>query len=442
MQRNRMNENALQIGIFGTFDVKNYGDLLFPLIAETELAQRLGAINLHRFSYTSKTLPDWPYPVTSLLELPAKVNGLDGILVGGGDIIRFDKEIAPSYEPPNDTIHHPTGYWLLPMLLALKLNIPLAWNAPGVWKAIPSGAEPLMKLIIEGSDYVAVRDEASMQRLRPFANEAKVHIVPDTAWGLATLRDIKVPTPAFRELCTTYKLNKPYIIIQANEKLRDVACYIGAHPHLFQDYQLVVLPIGAIFGENSHMFTEIGLDAIRLPNDIKPLLTAEIIKHASAVVAVSLHLSISTLASGGTLFRPDSAFNDKYGTLSKFQNVFAFRRPDDIHPRLFVKHAERANLSTDLQEVLAKLSQHWDNVAAAFLNPRDPVSRQQALNDFQSAMPHFMEGDWLSRYASTMNEFSIEETPQQLNNTFYKRVMNRTKVPLRAVKRWFIGNRI
>ena len=43
-----------EIGIVGTFDVQNFGDLLFPLIAERELESRLGPIKLHRFSYHAK----------------------------------------------------------------------------------------------------------------------------------------------------------------------------------------------------------------------------------------------------------------------------------------------------------------------------------------------------------------------------------------------------
>ena len=38
-----MGERQWEIGICGTFDVANYGDLLFPLIAESELTERLGA---------------------------------------------------------------------------------------------------------------------------------------------------------------------------------------------------------------------------------------------------------------------------------------------------------------------------------------------------------------------------------------------------------------
>lgn len=35
-----MRGRGYQVGVVGTFDVENYGDLLFPLIAREELAER------------------------------------------------------------------------------------------------------------------------------------------------------------------------------------------------------------------------------------------------------------------------------------------------------------------------------------------------------------------------------------------------------------------
>ena len=89
-----MRDRALQIGLFGTFDLENYGDLLFPLIAEAELRERLGTVTLHRFSYNARTPPDWPYTITSLTELPRMGGHLDGVLIGGGFIVRFGKTIV------------------------------------------------------------------------------------------------------------------------------------------------------------------------------------------------------------------------------------------------------------------------------------------------------------------------------------------------------------
>src|SRR5262245_45755319 len=127
-----MENNTWEIGLTGTFDVENYGDLLFPILAEAELTERLGPLRLHRFSYHSKNTPDWPFEVMSLTELPRLATRLDAMLIGGGFIIRFDKEVAAGYGPPVPSIHHPTGYWLTPALIALQHGIPVIWNAPGM----------------------------------------------------------------------------------------------------------------------------------------------------------------------------------------------------------------------------------------------------------------------------------------------------------------------
>jgi lipopolysaccharide transport system ATP-binding protein len=150
-----------QIGICGTFDVENYGDLLFPLIAEVELQERLGPITLHKYSYRQKSPPAWHYHVNSLTELPQMIRQMDGMIIGGGDLIRFDKGIAPGYIPPSSAIHHPTGFWLTPMLIAAQAGCPVVWNAPGVYLEIPVWAKPLVELAISLSSYVNVRNNAS-----------------------------------------------------------------------------------------------------------------------------------------------------------------------------------------------------------------------------------------------------------------------------------------
>src|SRR4051812_41564171 len=97
-----------QIGICGTFDLENFGDLLFPLLAEEALTRRLGPIRLRRFSYRRMTVPSWMYDVEPASALPEAIHELDAMLIGGGFLIRFDKDVAPAYQPDLPAIHHPT----------------------------------------------------------------------------------------------------------------------------------------------------------------------------------------------------------------------------------------------------------------------------------------------------------------------------------------------
>jgi hypothetical protein len=97
----------------GTFDVKNYGDMMFPIVLRHELEKRIPNLEVECFSYYAKEPPDWPYPVTSLTRLREVVQCFDGVVIGGGHLVRFDKDVAPGYVPPSPDLHHPTSYWLL-----------------------------------------------------------------------------------------------------------------------------------------------------------------------------------------------------------------------------------------------------------------------------------------------------------------------------------------
>ena len=183
--------------------MKSYGDLLFPLIAEPEVSERLGAVTLHRFSDHCQTPPEWPYAVTSVTALPDMIHRLDGLLIGGGFIVRFDKEVAVGYGPPAPEIHHPTGYWLTPALLALQHDVPVIWNAPGTdARPIPEWANPLLTAVLDLSRYIAVRDEPSRLALQRLT-ASPVTVVPDTAFGglPRLLNFADPPSPEFRHLC-------------------------------------------------------------------------------------------------------------------------------------------------------------------------------------------------------------------------------------------------
>ena len=162
-----------RIGIVGTFDVMNFGDLLFPLLAEHELRERLGDATVTAYSHRELAPPAWPYPVRPLERLPHELDTLDLLLVGGGHIVRFDKDVAPGYGSTSPDVHHPTGYWLTPTLVAGAAGVPVAWNAVGASSGTPDWARPLLAAALDLASYVSVRDEPSARELRAVSTSAK-----------------------------------------------------------------------------------------------------------------------------------------------------------------------------------------------------------------------------------------------------------------------------
>jgi Polysaccharide pyruvyl transferase/2OG-Fe(II) oxygenase superfamily len=412
----------LRIGICGTFDVENYGDLLFPLVAEAELKRRLGSVELQRFSYSQKAPPQWPYSVSSISELPDAIATLDGMLIGGGDLIRFDKGVAPGYDPPTSLIHHPTGYWLLPTLLALQHDCPVAWNAPGVHGEVPGWAEQLLRLAIDGSRYVTVRDELSKRILAPYALEPDLPIVPDTCFGLARLLDVVGRSDDLVRLREACGLTRPYIVLQAIPSMQPFCRLVCKHPQYFQDYQFVALEIGRALGDNDAVLREAMPDIIRLPNRPSAILMAELIKESAAVVGTSLHLTITALAFGLPAFRPPAAYGGKYAVLAGFDRVYPFGERQEDDARRFVARLGRVEASPTLNDIMRRLDQHWDRIASVFSNVQGTASSKK-LSKFIQLLPGWLEAD-AQRHRSETEKLRKELMSEHAAGDAQSKIMN------------------
>lgn len=398
-----MRESEWHVGISGTFDVENYGDLLFPLIAEAELRQRLGSVILHRFSYHSRSTGAWPFAVRALAELPEAAGALDGLILGGGDLVRFDKAVAPGYGPSEPGLHHPTGYWLTPMLIALQQGCPVVWNAPGVHGDVPAWAGPLLELVIRLSSYVTVRDEASCQALQPFAERPAPRVVPDTVFGIPRLVDGTRPSPAYTRLCADVGLRPPYILVQAVAGLEAFARMVRANPQRFADYQVVVLPIGPALCDDAELVARVLPGALRVTPWPSPLLIAELIGQAAAAVGISLHLAITALAFGVPVFRPSTSAGGKFAALRAFTTVHLFETEAEIDPAWFGDCLSRSAAPEPAAlEAARQSSAHWDALAAALVAGQPPEARA-AFGRFWQSRPLELEAE-ASRYVNALTE--------------------------------------
>ena len=385
-----MRDRALQIGLFGTFDVENYGDLLFPLIAEAELRERLEAVTLHRFSYNARTPPDWPYTVTSLTELPRMGGHLDGVLIGGGFIVRFGKTIVDGYGPPTPAIHHPTGYWLTPALLALQHGIPLIWNAPSVdCNYIPGWADPLLQLAIAHSRYIAVRDQASQSALARFVEKEPIALMPDTAFGISRLLDDRFPSVEFNRLRQASGLNGPYIVVQAIRGLDSFLRFVKKHSDLLRDFRMVALPIGPVLGDHEAILQDAMPGFLRLRVWPHPLLLAEVISQAAAVVGESYHLAVTTLTFGVPVFCSADLSDGKYTGLAGFETIYPLPKETDTDPLWFVTRLGKTAPTPAALAARDQLALHWDRIAVEI--DKGSTGTQRAVSEFLQSLPGLLE---------------------------------------------------
>lgn len=385
-----MRDDVWEIAICGTFDVQNYGDLLFPIIAEAELRKRLGQVALHALSYHAKSPPEWPYPVTPVSRLPDLAMHLDCVLIGGGFIIRFDKNVAPGYYPPDSEVHHPTGYWLTPALIALQHGIPLIWNAPGMHcNAVPEWAEPLMRLVLQGSSHIRVRDEPSQEALEPLCGNFRVEVLPDTAFGISRMLDRSCPSPELDTLREAVGLTGPYIVVHAIHCVSPFIHFMQNRGKQFDGIRFLILPIGPVLGDKETVMGGTLQGSVKLPYWPHPLLLAELISQAEAVVGHSYHLAITALACGVPVFSSADLSIGKYTALAGFEAIYPLPGEDEDDLPLFMERIGRRHPSAAMQGILGQLDEHWDRVAEVIREGR--TGTQPLLGRFLQFLPNMLE---------------------------------------------------
>ena len=353
------------VGIVGTFDVANYGDLLFPVLAEHELADRLGDVRLTRYSYHDRSADEWCYDVRSITRLAADLDALDGLVVGGGHLLRVDPAVAPGYRPPTDEVHHPTGYWLWPSTLAAARGLPVVWNALGASEDLPAWGQPLLRLAATSASHLAVRDERSAAVVRAAAPDADLTIAPDTAFGLQRTLAAAGEAPVLhaRDLLDAAGVGERFVVVQPSAHLAPRATALDELLAALRDagVDVLELPISPALGD------EVGRLGLSVPTTSlaswpPPLVLAAVVGGASAVVAHSFHLSITALTAGVPVVRSSSPAGTKYAFLEQLPSVRSLAEPvrtlvDDVL-------SDEREVAPDVAPWVAGVDAHWDRVAA------------------------------------------------------------------------------
>jgi homopolymeric O-antigen transport system ATP-binding protein len=371
---------TFRIGMVGGFDVANFGDLLFPLVAREELARRLSQVEIRPFSYHARSAPAWPFDVIPLERLATELPSLDLLLVGGGDIIRFDSHVARGYLPSSPRIHHPTGFWLAPILMAHAANVPVVWNAPGLPGPIPRWARAIMRASVAVSAYVSVRDAASRDLLGSIVPDSHVELVPDTGFNAAAL---------LAEAPGTHD-TEPFLVVQSRPDWRR---WLPGPPAHGRPRRFVLTPVGPIIGDVVHA-PRVLPDGTTFAPPLDPYELLDLIARSSGVVGPSLHLTIAALSLGRPAFRPRSVPRRKYGML---EGLVGVRHFDQRAPEGLDVSASGA-LAPDpaqLAEIRGRLERHWDTVASlvrsSAANPRSPGSSTALLVKLWEGIPATLE---------------------------------------------------
>ena len=295
----------MRIAYFGTFDVENYGDLLFPLLARRRLAE-FGA----ELVYVSPVggPPVWADCVPTVPPDALHDEPLDGVILGGGNIVHAGAAGVDHYRQDGLTwLLAYSRLWVDSARLAAERGIPLCWNAPGVPQRFTAAVAPILSTAVRSAAYVAVRDQPSLANLRGAGVDGAVDIVPDSAFDVTELFADDALDEAYThvfadrrrdlpERVLAVHLNARYLTGNALETARtldQLAAVTGS--------SLLLVALGRCHGDGDVARSVAAhLDAdhvvIERPSSLREFVAA--IARADGYVGSSLHGMITALAFG------------------------------------------------------------------------------------------------------------------------------------------------
>ena len=376
----------------GTFDIENYGDLLFPLLLERRM-QPLGEELL--FASPRGGPPIWSECVATVgvEKLDALGGELRGVVLGGGNLVHASPWNAPHYDTGglSGFIAYPR-LWLGGAHLAATHDLPFCWNAPGVPRSFDPAAARLVQWAASVADYVSVRDRPSAQLLASAGVEGEVHVVPDPAVEVSRVWPSEAVAAAYAdafarrgrpvpERTIAVHLNRRY----APETSASLASLIDRLCKQ-ADATAVLLAIGPCHGDDE-LQAEIGASMTTKPLVVdRPrglLELAALIGRSRAFLGSSLHGVITACSFGVPAI---AVASDRATGLAKFEgfldqfqlsgwHVGSWQHAEERLPALLSAPAEE--WATVLDRATPVLDHHWARIADA-IGTRSPKREQLA----------------------------------------------------------------
>lgn len=292
------------IAHYGTFDVANYGDLLFPLVLERRLGDLGPIVHVSPIGGPPPIAGGVPSRAAESIEGP-----LAGVVVGGGHLIHAAPAPLAAYQPdPARALKAYPALWLGAAEQALRTGAPLVWNGPGVPSAFGPRAAAVLDWATDLADVLSVRDARSAALLRQAGCRRAVEVVPDTGFEVASLFTSAELDHAYQEAFRARDVPRagPSIAFHANARyLREEVPLIAARIERIAERAgatPILLALGACHGDDAlarALGARIGRPALVVDRPASLCELAACIARSQAYLGSSLHGAITALAFGG-----------------------------------------------------------------------------------------------------------------------------------------------
>lgn len=385
-----------KIAQIGTFDVENFGDLLFPDILKY-YSKGEYEIDLYSPKGGIKCFDD--KEVLSISALSSNIKKYDAILIGGGDLIRTDSKINIRNDIYGYTSKSSLELWAYPIMLAKKNNIPVILNAVGVTHDFEMDEVFLVKKILSYVDYFSIRDteaQKALEKVGIFGSK----LIPDTVLSISKFLKKEQLNEVYDNLLKEKLVPDidDFIIIQHNstnvdnyEYYEDLISFIK---HISSKHKVLLMPIGYIH-DDYNVLSKIYSEKIEnvyivdSKRKLTPIEMISIIFKSYGYIGTSMH--------GGVV---SSSFNKKIMFLNSmnskklhgFANVINKSNLDVnnsknliyVYDNFFEKQEK-----VDINKYIKKIDTHFKNIFGIINNYKK--QNDESFIDLSSYIEYFYE---------------------------------------------------
>lgn len=298
----------IYIAQLGTFDINNFGDLLFPNKLNFELNNRIENFKIHLFSPKGGNKPfanELVFPLESFESMHHEYS-YKVMIVGGGDIIRLDKHICSDYV--NNNIDGANLMWKV-YNFAEKYAIPILWNSVGV--PFDFNTNEQKETILNYCSkvrYLSVRDNHSYIKLKDAGVLSTIYIRPDSLIDIDNMFNESLLKNKFNEFKESRRLDisnfmvfqiSPHFLVDMND-VNDISDWLRSVKDNF-GVNIILLPICYCHNDIIPLVNIKNIypdDFILIDEILSPVDIAAFIFSSSFYIGTSLHGNITAYSYG------------------------------------------------------------------------------------------------------------------------------------------------
>lgn len=362
------------IAICGTFNVDNYGDVMFPEVFKRAMKNRGLDFELFLISpgeTTDYTLcPEAKVYSVSELENIHRSNPIDAIIIGGGALIHYSK--IPVQLPDSDAVTEYNIYdsWYTPIEFAVRNNIKVLFNLPQVPYDFPSELKDITRRSFECVEYISLRDDVSAKKLADVfeGNCPEIAVYPDS---VCCIQNVISKNELLNLKNSLLPFNDKYVVLHFNaqkqqsedKKLVEIISKLKSI-----GYKVVLLPLGYTHNDDG-VLNEFNKKHDNIAYIIDKKLNifemAAVLSDCSIYIGSSFHGAITTISYGHVAISYNYIYPktknreifDEYG-IGEFVAENAYEVCDILDKYLKGELA----FEPKIQSVVDRVDEHFDRI--------------------------------------------------------------------------------